>query len=134
MYCARMGQAEIDELTRGYAALNRGDVSVVVELLDPDLEWHEPGPSPEAGTHRGRDGFERFLRGWLESFDGFRVEPERVVERGDDLIAVVRQTGTGRSSGVEVETRLAHVWTVANGRAVRWEAVPDVEALLGDGV
>ena len=63
----------------------------------------------------------------------FRVEPERVVERGDDLIVVVRQTGTGRSSGVEVETRLAHVWTVANGRAVRWEAVPDVEAALGDG-
>ena len=133
LYCARMGQAEIDELRRGYAALNRGDVSVVVELLDPELEWHEPGPSPEAGTHRGRDGFERFLRSWLESFDGFRVEPERVVERGDDLVVVVRQTGTGRSSGVEVETRLAHVWTVANGRAVRWEAVPDVEAALGDG-
>jgi len=134
MYCARMGQAEIDELRRGYAALNRGDVSVVVELLDPELEGHEPGHSPEAGTHRGRDGFERFLRGWLESFEGFRVEPERIVERGDDLIVVVRQTGAGRSSGVEVETRLVHVWTVANGRAVRWEAVPDVEAALGDGV
>jgi hypothetical protein len=36
-----------------------------------------------------------------------------------------------RASGLPVETRLAHVWTVANGRAVRWEAVPDVEAALG---
>jgi uncharacterized protein len=67
------------------------------------------------------------------SFDGFRVEPERVVERGDELVAVVRQTATGRGSGVQVETRLAHVWTVANGRAVRWEAVPDVEAALANG-
>jgi ketosteroid isomerase-like protein len=128
-----MGEADVEALERGYAALNRGDLSVVLELLDPDIEWHEPGPSLEAGTHRGRDGFERFFRGWLESFDGFRVEPERVVQRGDQLVVVVRQTGAGRSSGVQVETRLAHVWTVANGKAVRWEAVPDPEAVLDDG-
>jgi uncharacterized protein len=133
MYWARMASANVDTLERGYDALNRGDLSVVLELLDPDIEWHEPAPSPEAGAHRGRDSFERFLQGWLESFDGFRVEPEQVVERGDELVAVVRQTGTGRGSGVQVETRLAHVWTVANGKAVRWEAVPDVEAALADG-
>jgi ketosteroid isomerase-like protein len=128
-----MAGANVETLRRGYDALNRGDLSVVLELLDPDIEWHEPAPSPDAGTHRGRDSFERFLRGWRESFDGFRVEPEQVVERGDELVAVVRQTGTGRSSGLPVETRLAHVWTVANGRAIRWEAVPDAEAALADG-
>ena len=128
-----MGKAEVETLKRGYAALNRGDLSVVLQLLDPDIEWHEPAPSPEAGAHRGRDGFERFLRGWLESFEDFRVEPERVVERGDELVVVVRQTGTGRSSGLRSETRLAHVWTVADGRAVRWEAVADPEAVVGDG-
>ena len=127
-----MGEADVETLQRGYAALNRGDVSVVLDLLDPDIEWHEPGWSPEAGTHRGRDSFERFFRGWIESFDGFRVEPERVVQRGDRLVAVVRQTGTGRSSGVQVATRLAHVWTVANGRAVRWEAVAEPEVVLDD--
>jgi uncharacterized protein len=131
MYWARMASANVETLRRGYDALNRGDLSVVLELLDADIEWHEPSPSPDAGAHRGRDSFERFLRGWLESFDGFRVEPEQVVEHGNDLVAVVRQTGTGRSSGLRVETRLAHVWTVANGRAVRWEAVPDAEAALG---
>ncbi len=128
-----MGEAEVEALERGYAALNRGDLSVVLDLLDPEIEWHEPATSPEGGAHRGRDSFERFLRGWLESFDGFRVEPERVVERGDKLVAVVRQTGSGRSSGLQVETRLAHVWTVADGKAVRWEAVADPEAAVGDG-
>jgi uncharacterized protein len=128
-----MVSANVDTLKRGYDALNRGDLSVVFELLDPHIEWHEPALSPEAGAHRGRDSFERFLHGWLESFDGFRVEPEQVVERGDELVAVVRQTGTGRVSGVQVETRLAHVWTIANGKAVRWEAEPDVEAALAAG-
>jgi uncharacterized protein len=133
MYCARMSEADVETLERGYAALNRGDLSVVLDLLDPDIEWHEPSPSPEGGTHRGRDAFERFLRGSLESFDGFRVEPERVVERGNELFSIARQTGTERSSGLEVETRLAHVWTVTDGKAVRWEAIADPEAALTDG-
>jgi len=133
MYCRHMGEANVEALRRGYAALNRGDLSVVLDLLDPDIEWHEPAASLEGGAHRGRDGFERFLRGWMESFEGFRVEPQRVVEQGDQLVAVVRQTGTGRSSGLAVETRLAHVWTVADGKAVRWEAVADPEEALADG-
>ena len=55
------------------------------------------------------------------------------LNRRDQFVAVVRQTGAGRSSGARVETRLAHVWTVANGKAVRWEAVPEPEAVLDDG-
>ena len=133
IYSAQMGEADVETLRRGYAALNRGDLSVVLELLDAEIEWHEPAASLEGGAHRGRDSFERFLRGWLESFDGFRVEPERVVERGDELVVVVHQTGMGRSSGLPVETRLAHVWTVADGKAVRWEAVADPEEALADG-
>jgi ketosteroid isomerase-like protein len=128
-----MTEANVDALKRGYAALNRGDLSVVRELLDPEIEWHEPAPSPDAGTHRGRDSFERFLRGWLESFEEFQVEPEQIIERGDRLIAVVHQSGKGRSSGLRVDARLAHVWTVEAGKAVRWEAVAEPEDALVDG-
>ena len=60
-----MAGANAETLKRGYDALNRGDLSVV------------PAQSPDAGTHRGRDSFER-ERG------------EEIVDRG--------QTG-GRSAG-----------------------------------
>jgi ketosteroid isomerase-like protein len=59
---------------------------------------------------------------------------EQVIERGNDLVAVVRQSGRGHASGVVIETRIAHVWTVADGRAVRWEAVPDPDDALGDNL
>ena len=123
-------EADIQALRRGYDAINRGDLTVLHELLDPEIDWTEPGPGPEAGTHHGRDSFERFLRGWIESFDQFRVEPEQVLERDGKLVAVVRQTGRGRASGVTVAARLAHVWTVENGRAVGWEAVGDPDSFL----
>jgi len=122
--------ADVEAIERGYAALNRGDVSLVLDLLHPEIEWHQPEATPEAGVHRGRDSFERFLRGWLESFDEFRVEPERVVQRGATLVAVVRQSGTGRSSGLRVETQLAHLWTIADGKAVRFESVGDPDEAL----
>ena len=122
--------ANVETLRRGYEALNSGDLSVVHELLDPDLEWQEDPASPEAGTHQGRDSFERFLRSWLESFDDFRIEPEEIIEEDDRLIALVHQSGKGRASGVVVEVRIAHVWTVEGGRAVRWKSYPSRERAL----
>ena len=117
-----MPSANVEALQRGYEALNRGDLSEVHALLHPDIEWQEGQGAPEGGIHQGRDAFEGFLRNWLESFDGFRIEPERIIEEDDRLIALVRQSGTGRASGVEVEVRIAHVWTVKEGQAVRWQS------------
>ena len=125
-----MPTANVETLRRGYEALNVGDLSGVRALLHPDLEWQEDPASPEAGAHHGRDGFERFLRSWLESFDDFRIEPEEIIEDGDRLIALVYQSGKGRTSGVEVEVRIAHVWTVQDGRAVRWRSYPSRERAL----
>jgi ketosteroid isomerase-like protein len=68
----------------------------------------------------------------MDSFDAFNVEPEQVFERDDKLIAVVHQSGRGRASGVQVDARLAHVWTVKDGRAIRWEAVAHVDDAFGD--
>lgn len=126
-----MAEANVEALRRGYEALNRGDLSFVLELIDRDIEWNEPHPSPEAGRHTGRDSFKRFFGSWIDSFDGFKVEPELVIERDDKLIAVVHQSGRGRASGVQVDARLAHVWTVKDGRAIRWEAIADPEDALG---
>lgn len=60
-------------------------------------------------------------------------QPTPVVETEGRLIAVVRQTGKGRASGLEVEARLAHVRTVEEGKAVRWEAVGQPEEALAGG-
>ncbi|MFN8160237.1 MAG: nuclear transport factor 2 family protein [Solirubrobacterales bacterium] len=120
-----MSDADVERLLEGYRSLNRGDLGAVLELLDPEIEWYEPDPSPEAGLHHGRDGFARFLAGWLDSFEDFRVEPERIAEQGDRIVVTVRQSGRGRASGLEVTARLAHVWTISGGRAVGWRSFGD---------
>ena len=115
-----------DRLRLGYEALNRGDLAEVAALVAPDIVWQ----SETSDAGRGRESFRRFLQSWLDSFDGFRAEPQEVIERGQHLVAVVDLTGRGRGSGVEVAVTTTHVWTISAGHAVRWRAYLNREAAL----
>jgi uncharacterized protein len=119
-----------ETLRSSYEALNRGDISKVLEVIDEDIVWQEGALSPEAGSHRGRESFEAFFRSWLASFNEFTIEPLEVIERGDVLIAVVHQSGRGQASGIEVSVEIAHAWTIRAGRAVRWQAFSSREEAL----
>jgi len=94
----------------------------VLDLIDPELRWEEGGRSPEAGNYSGRDSFERYIRSWLDSFEDFRIEVEEIREEGDRLVVVARQSGRGRASGLPIETRVAHAWTVRGDRAVGFQS------------
>jgi ketosteroid isomerase-like protein len=124
-------EANVATLRRGYDALNRGDVSQVMALIADDITW-DPGdlsPDSASATH-GRVGFVSLLRSWAEAFEDFRVEPLDVLEQPPFLVAVVRQSGRGRASGVDITIEIAHVWTVEDGRAVRFESYRSVDAAL----
>jgi ketosteroid isomerase-like protein len=127
-----VSQSDLDALLSGYEALNRGDVSVIRDQLDPDIEWHEGRRGPEAGIHQGRDSFLRFVASWMEAFDDFHLEPKRLIDAGDRLIAVLTQTGRGRASGASVEAEVTHGWTVVEGRAVAWRSYGDLAEALED--
>ena len=51
----------------------------------------------------------------------FEIELEEVHERGDTVVAVIRQHGKGMQSGAEVEIRIAHLWTISDGKLTRLE-------------
>jgi ketosteroid isomerase-like protein len=115
-------QEVIASLREGYEALNRGDLTAVLDLIDPELRWEEGGRSPEAGNYSGRDSFERYVQSWLDSFEDFRIEIEEIREEGDRLTVVARQSGRGRASGLPIETRIVHAWTVHGDRAVGFQS------------
>lgn len=124
-----MAEANVATLRAGYEALNRGDLSEVMALIDDDITF-DPGPlSPDSDSEaKGREAFQKLVRSWLDAFDEFRIEPLEVTEEGDKLIAAVRQSGRGSGSGVELAVEIAHVWTVRDGQAVRIESFPNVDA------
>jgi uncharacterized protein len=130
-----MTEDDVRVLLDGYEAWNRGEVDVLGDVLDPDMEW-EPGfKALESGVHRGADGFKQFVGSWLESFDEFRIRPELLVQSGDRIVVVARQVGRGHGSGIELEARVVHVWTIRDGIAVGWwgpGSLDEALASLGD--
>jgi uncharacterized protein len=125
-----MGREDVELLKSAYEALNRGDTEAALEVLEPGAEWCEHSTLPEAGTYHGRDAIKRFLERFLESWHEFRQEVERIVVDGDRVALLLHSFAVGKGSGVEVESRYAHVWTMRNGRAVRVDTYDDLTAAL----
>jgi ketosteroid isomerase-like protein len=84
-------------------------------LIDPDLEYVNPSYAVESGTRRDR----RTLGKIREVYPDFRVEPERFVDAGEEIVVIGTARGTS-ASGVEAQWRQGYVWTVREGRAVRF--------------
>jgi hypothetical protein len=84
-------------------------------LIDPDLEYVNPPYAIESGTRRDR----RALTSIREVYPDFRVEPERFVDAGEDVVVIGTARGTS-ASGLEAQWRQGYIWTVRDGLAVRF--------------
>jgi uncharacterized protein len=84
-------------------------------LIDAELEYVNPEYAVEAGTRRGR----RTLGKVREVYPDFHLEPERFIDAGDDVVVIGTARGTA-ASGVEAQWRMGYVWTVRDGKAVRF--------------
>jgi ketosteroid isomerase-like protein len=122
-----MLQENVEILRQGYEALSRGDVDAVLEICHPDVECQLPEGGINTGTLRGHRALKEFLEGYIDAFESFRMEPERFLEADDQVVVVLRVLGRGRESGLEVDVRPAHLWTMHSGRAGRLQAFPQRE-------
>jgi ketosteroid isomerase-like protein len=122
-----MSEENIEIVRRGYETLNRGDVDAVLEMCDPDIEIQLPEGGLNTGTLRGHRGLMDFLEGYADAFESFRMEPERFLAAEHQVVVILRVVGRGRGSGLEVDVRPAHLWTMDSGRAVRVQAFTERE-------
>jgi ketosteroid isomerase-like protein len=89
------------------------------ELLTDDVEWVNPSEAVEPGSRCGPDGFNEAIASIYEGWDESRFEPERVVENGDDVVALGQLRARGRSVDFEVCQEHGQLWTFRAGRVAR---------------
>ena len=89
------------------------------EHLAEDVEWLNPDDAVEPGRHLGPDAFNEAIRSIFEGWDDSRFEPERVMGRGDDVIALGVLRTHGRA-GLELTRPHGQVWTFQGGRVTRF--------------
>jgi ketosteroid isomerase-like protein len=94
------------------------------QRLHPDIVWHMREDLPDSRTYRGHDALAKVWAEWFESFDGFRVDIEELVDAGNSVIAVLTVRGRIKGSSEEVEMPEAQVWKIVDGKAVEVREYP----------
>lgn len=128
-----MSEGNVDILRRGYDAFNQGDIGAVMGLMDPDIEWEEPEVEglPQRGTHRGAEDVANHVFGAVaQNWDGFQAVPEEFLDAGDRVVVLGQFGGAGKASGKPLDATFAHVWTMREGKAVRFRAYADTANVL----
>jgi len=83
----------------------------------------------------GPEAVERFGREFWGTWTDYSAEPQRFIDAGDHVVIEVSESGKGKGSGVPFKRSQVQVWTLRNGRLVRWLLFADkAEALKAVGL
>ncbi|HVS29574.1 MAG TPA: nuclear transport factor 2 family protein [Solirubrobacteraceae bacterium] len=129
-----MASANLELVRSIYAAWERGDFSSS-EWAHPEIEYVIPD-GPELATWTGPDAMAESLRDFLSAWDDFRVHADEYRELDDERVLVlVRRTGRGKASGVELgqmPSNGASLFHVRDGKVTRLVFYRDRERALAD--
>jgi ketosteroid isomerase-like protein len=115
MVVAERQERNVERVRAGLDAFNRGDLGGVFGLLAEDVEVFSSPALPNSGFYRGHDGYARWAGQWLEAWEEFRIEVERIEPVGDRHVVVdVHQIGRGRGSGIPVEMGIAYMFELGD--------------------
>ena len=102
-------------------------------LFDDEIELDARPNADLPGTvlvGRGRELVERFCREYWGTWAEYSAEPQSFVDAGDHVVVEVRERGKGKGSGVPFETTHTQVWTLRDGKLVRWLLFADRDEAL----
>ena len=107
------------DIIRGlYDSFAAGDVPAVTAVFADDISWTEADGFPLAGTYVGPQAVVENVFMRLGEFSkDWGVVVEQLVADGDTVVANGRYTWNHKTSGEPCEARMAHIWTLADGKA-----------------
>jgi ketosteroid isomerase-like protein len=125
-----VSQQNVEIVRSAVDAFNQRDVSAAFDLFHPkaELDWSERLLDPT--VPRGREGLQQFLEEMFEIFGEVQFEEEEIIDLGEEVVWVGIGRFQGKQSGAEVAARAANVWTVRDGKIVRFQFHQDKESAL----
>jgi hypothetical protein len=112
-----------------YKALREGNPARALTVLSPQIEWTEPGQQilPFGGRHNGADAvISEVIEVVHDNIIDFEMKPKKCFAVGDMVIVLGHSTGRGRITDIKLDAPMAHIWTLADGKVVRFEAFHDL--------
>ena len=111
-----MSRENVDNLRRNYEHfIATGEFS---GEFAPDFVWDMSTFRnwPERQTYEGIEGARQFLAEWLEAWDDWELELEELRDADESVVAIVRQRGRSKATGLLVDMHLGQVCRSATAR------------------
>ena len=117
---------------RAYAAFQTGDIQTLLSQFSDDVSWNLPSIEHVriSGSRTGKTKLADFFSTLAQDQEALLFEPKQFVSEGSLVIALGRYQWRVRATGREVASDFAHVFTVTNGRIVRFQEFMDTAAFV----
>jgi len=118
---------DADVVRELYARFNKSGIDAVATFADPEIVWETSPNLPEAGTYRGIEAVRQMQEAQFEAWHGQRprLQLEGVIEGNGRILALTRMTAAGGTSGLPIDVRIGHLYTIRDGRIVHVKVYPD---------
>ena len=124
-----MTPSNVEVVQRLLDLFAEGGIEPSLEVIDPSVVIEiPPDMSAEPDTYHGHSGVRRYFEGFEGMIDGIRYEALELTPVGDIVLAHVRISGHGASSGLDVALEPYVVHELVGGKVVRMRPYPDLES------
>jgi ketosteroid isomerase-like protein len=123
----------IERFKEGFEQWNCGEIDLMQDQYADDAEFDFSAVFTDMEPLRGRESIRRQWDEMWKAWEGVRLDPLKVFDLGRGRFVVdVRLWGKGKRSGIEVDQRLALLYTVrtSDEKVVRNQLFPTVQAAI----
>jgi ketosteroid isomerase-like protein len=117
------------ELVKAIIRESQRDWKWALSMMAPDVRLDQ-SRFPDGGVYKGPDAFGDFYRRWFGTWDELTVRPDRFIDDGDRVVALMTLEARGKGSGTPVTMQVASVWGLRDGKVVEVVGYPDQREAL----
>lgn len=130
---AEVSETNVDLHRRVIKAFNARETDAIIEMFDPQIEYHSAMTTPGGAVYHGHDGMRRYFGDLEDAWeDEFRAEPEAYFDLGEHTLLFYVARGRGRQSAADVAMAFAQVARWRDGLIVYLRVYLEREDALKD--
>jgi len=120
----------LDLVKVAYSAFGRGDLAAILELVADDVQWTFRGSKglPYTGSWRTKTDVAKWFQNIPKADDIQAFEPREFIAGSDSVTVLGWERSRAVPNGTVFESDWVHVFTVRDGRVVRFWGMYDTEA------
>jgi ketosteroid isomerase-like protein len=114
-----MSQENVNRFLAAVEAFNREGIEGLLRYASSDIEWRMDAGWFEDQTYTGQEGLRKLAVMFVENFDDYRWDVDRVIDGGERVAALVWQRGRAKQGGVPIEQPIGVVVEFRDAEAIR---------------